>query len=101
MWVEQSSKQPKYALGWSAYQVRSDVAIRRHWALVCCAFAFWWSPQSQQSPAPVLGPAAHHRACAPEVPTSVPPPASRMEAGRGENQQSDAAAAAPAVLAGG
>ena len=39
MWVEQSYKQVKYALGWSEYQVRSDRAIRRHWQLVCCAFS--------------------------------------------------------------
>jgi SRSO17 transposase len=40
MWVEQSYKQVKHALGWSDYQVRSDTAIRRHWQLVCCAFSF-------------------------------------------------------------
>lgn len=44
MWVEQSYKQVKHALGWSAYQVRSDQAIRRHWQLVFCAFSFcWWA----------------------------------------------------------
>ncbi|MCA1718740.1 MAG: IS701 family transposase [Actinobacteria bacterium] len=44
MWVEQSYKQVKHALGWSQYQARSDVAIRRHWQLVCCAFSFcWWA----------------------------------------------------------
>ncbi|MDP9426131.1 MAG: hypothetical protein M3P37_08880, partial [Actinomycetota bacterium] len=44
MWVEQSYKQVKQALGWAQYQVRSDAAIRRHWQLVCCAFSFcWWS----------------------------------------------------------
>jgi hypothetical protein len=44
MWVEQSYKQVKHALGWSDYQVRSDLAIRRHWQLVCCAFSFcWWA----------------------------------------------------------
>ncbi len=44
MWVEQSYKQVKHALGWSDYQVRSDPAIRRHWQLVCCAFSFcWWA----------------------------------------------------------
>jgi hypothetical protein len=43
MWVEQSYKQVKHALGWAEYQVRSDVAIRRHWTLVWCAFSFcWW-----------------------------------------------------------
>jgi hypothetical protein len=44
MWVEQSYKQVKHVLGWSDYQVRSDLAIRRHWQLVCCAFTFcWWA----------------------------------------------------------
>lgn len=44
MWVEQSYKQVKHALGWSDYQVRSDLAIRRHWQLVFCAFSFcWWA----------------------------------------------------------
>jgi len=44
MWVEQSYKQVKHVLGWSDYQVRSEVAIRRHWQLVCCAFSFcWWA----------------------------------------------------------
>jgi DDE superfamily endonuclease len=44
MWVEQSYKQVKHVLGWSDYQVRSDIAIRRHWQLVCCAFTFcWWA----------------------------------------------------------
>ena len=44
MWVEQSYKQVKHALGWSDYQVRGDIAIRRHWQLVCCAFSFcWWA----------------------------------------------------------
>ena len=44
MWVEQNYKQVKHALGWSDYQVRSDLAMRRHWQLVCCAFSFcWWA----------------------------------------------------------
>jgi DDE superfamily endonuclease len=43
-WVEQAYKQVKRSLGWSQYQVRRDVAMRRHWALVQCAFAFcWWA----------------------------------------------------------
>lgn len=42
MWIEQSYKHVKHALGWSQYQVRSDTAIRRHWQLVCCAFSFCW-----------------------------------------------------------
>ena len=44
MWVEQSYKQVKHVLGWSDYQVRSDLAMRRHWQLVCCAFSLcWWA----------------------------------------------------------
>jgi SRSO17 transposase len=46
MWVEQSYKQVKHALGWSQYQVRSDRAMRRHWQLVCCAFSFCWDHAS-------------------------------------------------------
>lgn len=43
-WIEQSYKQVKNSLGWAHYQVRKDIAIRRHWQLVCCAFAFcWWA----------------------------------------------------------
>ncbi|HVG49243.1 MAG TPA: hypothetical protein VM899_14040, partial [Rubellimicrobium sp.] len=43
-WVEQGYKQMKQELGWADWQVRSDRAIRRHWQLVCCAFAFcWWA----------------------------------------------------------
>ncbi len=43
MWVEQSYKQVKQALGWAQYQVRRDQAMRRHWVLVWCAFSFcWW-----------------------------------------------------------
>ena len=49
MWVEQSYKQVKHALGWSQYQVRSDQAIRWHWQLVCCAFSFCWYHASHSS----------------------------------------------------
>jgi hypothetical protein len=39
-----SYKQVKHVLGWSEYQVRSDIAIRCHWKLVICAFSFcWWA----------------------------------------------------------
>jgi hypothetical protein len=41
-WVEQSYKQVKDELGWADFQVRSDRAIRRHQALVNCAFSFCW-----------------------------------------------------------
>jgi hypothetical protein len=49
-WVEQQSKQIKSSRGWSQYQVRSDVAIRRHWALVQGAFAFCWWAETQAPP---------------------------------------------------
>jgi hypothetical protein len=42
-WTGQSYKQVKDELGWADFQVRSDVAIRRHQALVCCAFSFCWA----------------------------------------------------------
>jgi hypothetical protein len=41
-WVEHSYRQVKYELGWADFMVRADQAIRRHWHLVCCAFAFCW-----------------------------------------------------------
>jgi hypothetical protein len=42
-WIEQSYKQMKDELVWVDFMVRSDRAIRGHWTLVCCAFAFcWW-----------------------------------------------------------
>ena len=53
-WVEQQSKHVKHSLGWSQYQVRSDRAMRRHWALVQCAFAFcWWADTPTPPPAPL------------------------------------------------
>jgi hypothetical protein len=80
MWVEQSYKQVKHVLGWSDYQVRSDLAIRRHWQLVCCAFTFcWW---------------AYGRLPTEEMAqTDDDPPADYSE-GRGEKE-------APGILAGG
>lgn len=77
IWVEQSYKQVKGALGWTEYQVRSARAIRRHWYLVWCAFSFcWWH--------------ASHRNCAdaetagelPETDQEVP--AAMQRAGRGK-----------------
>jgi hypothetical protein len=80
-WVEQSYKQTRGALGWSQYQVRSDLAIRRHWQLVCCAFSFCWYHQSHAAGEIAAAPsdgAAH--------PVGGPAPASREEGERGENQ---------------
>jgi hypothetical protein len=53
-WIEQSYKQVKNSLGWAHYQVRSDLAIRRHWQLVCCAFCFcWWAWPTPQEEVPI------------------------------------------------
>nr|WP_220209512.1 hypothetical protein [Reticulibacter mediterranei] len=71
MWVEESYRQVKHALGWSEYQVRSDQAMRRHWQLVCCAFSFCWYHQAHAFAAEPL-----------TVPTQSPPQASeRQKAG--------------------
>jgi hypothetical protein len=74
-WVEQGYKQMKQELGWADWQVRSDRAIRRHWELVCCAFAFgWWawSRAPAEAGAPTGTPAG-------QQPTTV------TVAGRGKN----------------
>jgi hypothetical protein len=49
-WVEQGYKQVKGELGWADFQVRSDRAIGRHWALVCCAFSFCWQAVLAEHP---------------------------------------------------
>ena len=68
-WVEQSYKQVKGALGWSAYQVRSDRAMRRHWALVWCAFSFcWWAGAGE-----LAGSAAGSRPVPPRALDEEPP----------------------------
>lgn len=85
-WVEQSYKQVKQRLGWSQYQVRSDLAIRRHWALVCCAFSCCWS---------LAG--AGRRADQPATVDDDPSPRpEHRSAGRGENPaRTDLAPSAP------
>ena len=50
-WIEQSYKQVKDELGWADFQVRSDTAIRRHQALVNCAFSFCWDTWFADQPA--------------------------------------------------
>jgi hypothetical protein len=61
-WIEQSYKQVKDELGWADFQVRSDIAIRRHQVLVNCAFSFCWDawfadhPPQHDSAAPGAGP---------------------------------------------
>jgi hypothetical protein len=51
-WIEQSYKQVKDELGWADFQVRSDIAIRRHQALVNCAFSFCWNAWLTDQTAP-------------------------------------------------
>jgi hypothetical protein len=82
-WVEQQYKQVKGSLGWSQYQVRSDTAIRRHWALVQCAFALcWWA----EPHAPAV---AHLEA--------VPDHATRPSGERGEKGGAPGSVLAPAL----
>src|SRR2546429_1562100 len=77
-WIGQSYKQVKDELGWAGFQVRSDAAIRRHQALVNCAFSFCWAawfaehpPQHDAAPQPGPGGgergAARHRTAAAAV----------------------------------
>jgi hypothetical protein len=94
MWVEQSYKHVKHALGWSQYQVRSDKAIRRHWQLVCCAFSFCWYHASHPAASPTNE--LHKPSKAedlPEVPASA--------AGMGEKNQRGKRQAATGLLANG
>jgi hypothetical protein len=96
MWVEQSYKQVKHALGWSQYQVRSDQAIRRHWQLVCCAFSFCWYHASHPS---ARGTAEVPEVSEPEIPLHTHVPA--QAAGTGEKNQPGHKQATARVLAGG
>jgi hypothetical protein len=95
MWVEQSYKQVKHALGWSQYQVRSDKAIRRHWQLVCCSFSFCWyhasHPCSRRTAEELQG-------TEPEIPLLTNVPA--HEAGTRKKNQPGNASATTGVLAG-
>jgi SRSO17 transposase len=89
MWVEQSYKQTKHALGWSQYQVRSDVAIRRHWTLVWCAFSFcWYQQQGEAHAAAPPGAGMQEAAAAPASDT----PSAATAVGRGKNQRRGRAA---------
>ncbi len=55
-WIEQSYKQVKDELGWADFQVRSDLAIRRHQVLVNCAFSFCWDAWFAHPPPPATPP---------------------------------------------
>jgi len=94
-WVEQQYKHIKGSLGWSQYQVRSDRAMRRHWALVQCAFAFcWWVDGRSPAPEP---PRASAHPDEPETPEEPP----RGRGGKGAVPRESPVAAAVALLAGG
>ena len=97
-WIEQSYKQVKDELGWADFQVRSDIAIRRHQVLVNCAFSFCWAawfacpppaaapPRSRTRPAERGGPRAAGPAAVAGPARSGPcapgwPPGSRYSAG--------------------
>ena len=80
-WIEQSYKQVKDELGWADFQVRSDVAIRRHQALVNCAFCFCWDAWFADQP--------------PQRGVAVP----RPDPGRGERGATSRPAAVGTVLA--
>ena len=80
-WIEQSYKQVKDELGWADFQVRSDTAIRRHQALVNCAFCFCWDAWFADQP-------PQHDVAA-----------SRPEPGRGERGAARRRTAVTAVLA--
>jgi SRSO17 transposase len=54
-WVEQGYKQAKQELGWADFMVRADRAIRRHWALVWCAFSFCWRAWFAEHRPPSIG----------------------------------------------
>jgi hypothetical protein len=57
-WTGQSYKQVKDELGWADFQVRSDIAIRRHQVLVNCAFSFCWDAWFAHPPPPASTPPA-------------------------------------------
>ena len=77
-WTGQSCKQVKDERGWAGFQVRSDLAIRRHQALVNCAFSFCW---------------AAWFAC--PAPRDATPPAAQASGGERGSRTSRAARAGP------
>jgi hypothetical protein len=95
-WVEQGYKHVKHELGWADFMVRSDRAIRRHWALVCCAFSFcWraWFDPGTEAPPPAVGVVTPDRDRGSIAPASAP-------AGRGENRRGRTAAGERLLAAG-
>src|SRR4030095_2588849 len=78
-WIEQSYEQVKDELGWADFQVRSDLAIRRHQTLVLCAFTFCWATWFAEGPdsASPPGPDPDHnleRGQPPDIPATAKRP---------------------------
>jgi hypothetical protein len=77
-WIEQSYKQVKDEISAPDFQVRSDTAIRRHQALVNCAFCFCWDAWFHDHPTPATlrnrgqHPAAERRGPQPALPPPTP-----------------------------
>jgi SRSO17 transposase len=80
-WVEQSYRQVKQELGWADFMVRADPSIRRHWQLVCCAFAFCWRHWFEATA--TTAPPASADVALPDQPTAP----AEESAGRGENRR--------------
>jgi len=93
-WVEQGYRQVKQELGWTDFMVRSDRAIRRHWELVCCAFAFCWRDWFHPH-APPDRPPADRQLDQTKEPTDL----AETAAGRGKNQHHSRRSPDPALLA--
>lgn len=81
-WIEHHYKRVKDELGWADSMVRSDRAIRRHWALVNCAFSFcWWHEVRQQAAQKAAKEVLAKTKPTPAVASQAPPRA------RGKNQR--------------
>jgi SRSO17 transposase len=87
VWVEEGYKRVKGELGWADFQVRSDRAIRRHWALVCCAFSFCWAHEARHAAHAAAHPSeAPTASSAPNASDAPPAPATPEPPARGENR---------------
>ncbi|WP_371827211.1 transposase [Deinococcus sp. QL22] len=69
--IEQADREVKQHLGWTHCQARSDLALRRHWNLVCVVFCFlyWETAQPTHDP-PTTEPHDDHQPSA----VAQPPP---------------------------
>jgi hypothetical protein len=78
-------------VGWADFPVRSDRAIRRQWALVCCACCFCWWAESH-APTRDRATAAPTRTVATARTVAAPAARRPHEAGAGEKWGARAAA---------